>query len=127
MHVSIEHRKKSSGLLQNVPQVEVVANVQFSEEERLIIESRRLQDYVVLQREPDSRQADKLEPEELERWAHSFHLRISHLMNERPDCFTLDTPADAKVYQQRLIEALRQLKVFIADNAALGAPVSFEV
>jgi hypothetical protein len=127
MRVTIEHHKKTTGGLRAIPQVEVIALVAFSEEERLIIESRRLEDYVVLQREPDSRQASKLEPEEMERWAHSFHLRIGDLLKSRPDRFTFDTPADAKIYQQRLTEALKQLKAFIMDNANLGPPTSFEL
>jgi|SRR5665213_1705919 len=126
MRISIEHQKKAAGGLRNIPQVEVITDVQFTDEERLIIESRRLQDYVVLQREPNSRQASKLEPEELEQWA-SYHLRIADLMKDRPDRFTFDTSADAKIYQLRLTEALKQLKAFIMDNASLGPPSNFEL
>jgi len=109
------------------PEVEVILNVEFSEEEREVIETYHLEDYVVLERLPNSRIAAMLKDEELKEWAPSFHLRISHLIKDGPDFFSFDTPADAKIYQRRLTESLKELKEFIADNASLAPPISFEL
>jgi hypothetical protein len=126
MRVHIEHREKAAGILRGVRQVEVIAYVNFSEEELSVITGRQLEDFVVLNRAPDSRLADKLAPEEVEQWEQDFSLTIGDLMNRTPDRFTLDTPSDAKAYQVRLADALRQLKSFLTDNSALSGPTSLE-
>mgnify|MGYP001550244291 CR=1 FL=1 len=127
MRVRIEHQEKSTGPLRAAHQVEVVTQVQFSQAERLIIEHRGLEDFVVLERLPDSRLAATLAPEEQDVWDGAFHLRIRDLTNEAPDRFTLDTPSDAKAYQARLTDALRQLKIFIEANADLGSTTVLEL
>src|SRR5207237_1345861 len=109
------------------PLVEVAVSVMFNEEERLIIQTRQLEDFVVLERGPDARRATEMEPEEFERWAHKFHLRIGHLASGETDRFACTTPAEAKSYHQRLVEALKQLKVFLLANAELEPAASFEL
>ena len=104
MRVHIEHRQRSAGLLRGVRQVEVIAYVDFSEEEISIITSRQLEDFVVLLRTPDSRLAGRLAPEEVEHWEQDFSLTIRDLIGKTPDRFTLDTPSDAKAYQARLTD-----------------------
>ncbi len=127
MRVHIEHKEKSAGLLRGVRQVEVIAYVEFSEEELSVITSRQLEDFVVLHRTPNSRLAGKLAPEEAEQWEQDFSLTIGDLMNQMPDRFTVDTPADGKTYQARLTDALRQLKSFLMDNTALADPTVLEI
>lgn len=127
MRVHIEHREKTHGLFRSRSQIEVVVLVEFAEEELLIIERRALHDFIVLERSPDLRLATKLDPEEAITWEQSFHLRIRDLLAAGPDRFTLDTPGDAKAYQTRLTEALKHLKAFILDNAALSEPTSLEI
>ncbi len=127
MRVKIEHHEKPAGLLRSGRQVEVVADVHFSEAERLIIQHRGLEDFVVMERRPDSRLATTIPPDELDDWEGAFHLRIGDLLKEAPDRFTLDTPSDAKAYQARLVDALKTLKTFIADNAALGGPTVLDL
>jgi hypothetical protein len=127
MRAHIEQKEKSVGLLRGVRQVEVVAYVNFTEEELSVITSRQLEDFVVLLRTPDSRRAGKMAPEEIEQWEQDFSLTIGDLMNDRPDKFTLDTPSDAKAYQARLTDALRQLKLFLTENAALADPTILEI
>src|SRR5258706_12688715 len=99
MRAHIEQKEKSAGFLRGVRQVEVIAHVDFSEEEVSVITSRQLEDFVVLLRTPDSRLAGKMAPEEAEQWEQDFSLTIRDLMNQTPDRFTLDTPSDAKAYQ----------------------------
>lgn len=128
MRVTIEHNeKKSTGLLRAVRQVEVVTHVQFSQAELLIIEQRELEDFIVLERAPDSHLAASFSPNEREAWDGAFHLRIRDLLKVAPDRFTLDTPSDAKAYQAHLADALRQLKIFIANNAELAGPTDLEL
>ena len=127
MRVHIEHKEKSAGLLRGVHQIEVIAYVEFSEEELSVITSRQLEDFVVLHRTPDSRLAAKLAPEEAEQWEQDFSLTIRDLMNETPDKFTLGTPSDAKTYQVRLTDALRQLKSFLMENTSLADPTILEI
>ena len=107
--------------------MEVAVSVIFDEEERLIIKARQLEDVVVLERGPDARRAKEMEPAEAERWAHKFHLRIGHLESGETDRFACTTPAEAKNYHQRLVEALKQLKIFLLANAELEPPVNFEL
>tara|TARA_R110002110_G_scaffold322490_1_gene534916 strand:- start:43 stop:399 length:357 start_codon:yes stop_codon:yes gene_type:complete len=118
MRVSIEHSDKAVGLLRMVNQIQVTTTVQFSEEELAVIRDRRLKDYIVAERVPDSRTASKFDAEYAARIADGWHLRVRDLMKGKPDGFMFDTPVDAKIYEQRLTEALKALKSFIEGNAA---------
>jgi len=126
MRVRIDQQEKSVGVLASRCQVEVSVQVEFTQEELLIINCRGLQDFVVLERAPDSRLAAKLAAQEFDDRVPIFDLRVRDLMNASPERFTLDTPSDAKAYQANLTEALKQLKSFIADNAYLAQPTILE-
>ncbi|MEO7382679.1 MAG: hypothetical protein ABIV25_13180 [Paracoccaceae bacterium] len=126
MRIHIAHEEKRAGFLRGATLVDVVTNVEFSEEELAIIERRRLKYYVVLERAPRPSLAAKLTPEETEIWAASFHLRVADLMDPAPDRFTLDTPLDAKAYQAALTDALKSLKAFIMSNASVGNSSTLE-
>jgi hypothetical protein len=127
MRVTIEQRERFAGILRSGRQVEVVVQAQFSEAELLIIEQRELDDFIVLERAPDSRLAASFSLDEQKAWDGAFHLRIRDLLTTPPDRFTLDTLSDAKAYQARLADALRQLSLFIAENAELGGPTGLEL
>lgn len=127
MRVHFQHEEKTTGLLRSDRQIEVIAYVEFSDEERLIVERRGLQNFVLLERVPDARLANRFTPDEFEAWEQSFHLRIRDLLVATPNRFTLDTPSDAKAYQARLTEALRNLKSFILANASLSEPTTLEI
>ena len=127
MRVSIEHQEKAKGFLGHHHQVDVITSVEFSEEEISIIKNRQLENHIVIEREPDSRTAGKMTAEELEACASNFHLRVGHLMQNRSDRFTFDSPSQAKAYQQRLAQALQELKSFLNNNAAIGLPTTFEI
>ena len=125
MRVSIEHKDKVAGLFRNIHQVDVVTSVQFTEEELAVIKSRKLKDYIVLERMPDSRMVEKLGAD-LPNYLDGFKLRIKDLM-KGPDAFTCDTPIDAKAYEHSLTEALKELKAFIAGNAETATAKTFEL
>lgn len=127
MRVSIEHSEKSAGLLKRVTQIEVTTTVLFSEEELAVIRDRHLKDYVVVERELDSRTARSLNPENSREDAKIWFLRVRDLMKGKPDRFTFDTPVDAKMYEDRLKEGLKALKSFIEGNASMAQATTFEL
>ena len=127
MRVSIEHSDKAVGLLRMVNQIQVTTTVQFSEEELAVIRDRRLKDYIVAERVPDSRTASKFDAEYAASIADGWHLRVKDLMKGKPDSFLFDTPVDAKIYEERLKEALKALKSFIEGNAATAEATTFEL
>jgi|GEM_PF-1282536 len=128
MRVTIRHEDKRAGLLCTQHKVAVVTSVQFSEEELAIINSRKLKKYVVLKREPDAVVANRFknDPEYLYSIAQGFHLTIGNLV-KGPDEYSLDSPVEAKVYEERLTQALKTLKGFINGNEVMGEGTSFEL
>ena len=126
MRVAIEHKEAVSGLIKKVPQVEVTAVVQFSEEERAIINSWNLGDVIVVERQMDAQRAAKHKGDQYGAQAPYEHLRIGQL-TQGPDRYLFDTPHDAKVYQEQLVEGLKTLKAYLANCASLAEPQSFEI
>ncbi|MEJ0041003.1 MAG: hypothetical protein WDM81_01665 [Rhizomicrobium sp.] len=57
----------------------------------------------------------------------AYHLRVKDLLSGKPDKYLFDTPADAKVYEHELTEALKAFKQFIAANAEMAGAKSFEL
>src|SRR3569832_2932493 len=127
MKVSIEHKDKASGLLFKTHQVAVSVAVVFSEEELAVIRSRRLRDYVVLERQPDKLRRERIGAEAMRDNPGMFNLHVRDLVSGRADPFFCDTPIDAKIYEQQLTEALKKLKDFIAGNAETGTSKVFEL
>ena len=128
MRVLIEQKELKRGLWGNdVSQIQVCLTVAFGEEERLIIAARRLEDVVVLAREPDAKMAPRLDPDEAKRWEGRFDLRIGSLLGERLDRYVCASPAAAKVYGEQLADALRLLKLFLLENGAVGGSTAFEL
>lgn len=127
MRVSIEHREATSGLFKKVTQYEVATTIQFSETERAIIAKRKLENTIVLEREPNARKTSHLLPEDKIALADVFHLKISGLL-KGTDVYTCDTPLDAKQYDGELKQALQQLKTYIESNTTAPAGVeTFEL
>lgn len=127
MRVLIRHRERTTGLLRQMRQVEVLVSVHFSEVERAIIRRRGLGDFVVLRRQPDSRRAKRLAWLGRERSNQTCDLLVSDLMRRHPNRFVCDTPVHAKAYEQALGDALKMLKCFITDNATVGRAAAFDL
>lgn len=127
MRVSIEHSEESMGLLFKKPLYAVTATIQFSEEELAIIKTRRLKDFVVLERDWQATLQKKVEAHP-EYWATLAppHLKVSDLVKGR-DTYTFFTPIEAKSYENKLTDGLKQLKQFIAGNAATAESKTFEL
>jgi hypothetical protein len=127
MRVSINHADRKFGLFGGTRMVEVAATVVFSDEEQAIIRGRKLKDYIVLKREPDSRSIDRLGAANVAELADAYHLRVRSLLSGKPDTYLFDTPAHAKRYEAELTDALKAFKDFIAANAETASATTFEL
>ncbi|WP_430449487.1 hypothetical protein [Rhodophyticola sp.] len=112
MRVSISHHTERKGFLFKTTYYEVHLDVVFSHEEIQIIRQRNLAKTKLMDRRPaDARVDDR---DEL------FELRLEHLMQATPDRFLCPTPSAAKIYEDELLMAMRQVKLWLSDNAELG-------
>lgn len=129
MKVSIEHTEKTTGVLRKTTLHGVQVHVQFSEEEKAVIEGRDLWYDVVLERgysaDVSDSKAIKQENRGLGRAllnaavngrdANSTNLTINKLV-KGPDLFFLETPLEAKAYEDQLKNGLVTLKDYIVGN-----------
>lgn len=127
--VSIEHKEKNIGMFGRTTLHGVEVHVQFNEEERSVIEGRKLHYDIVLERgysaDISDGKAMKQENRGLGRKllnaavngadANTTNLTINKLM-KGVDLFFLKTPLEAKTYEVELKERLLQLKGYIVGN-----------
>ncbi|WP_371229924.1 hypothetical protein [Roseovarius sp. 2305UL8-3] len=109
MRVSIEHETVRKGWLFKTTYHEVVLKVAFTHEEKQIVRQRNLLKTKLLDRRPATAKVDARDDK--------FELRVEHLMNEAPDRFLCATPSQSKIYEERLLDALAQMKLWLDDNA----------
>ncbi|MFK7881839.1 hypothetical protein [Roseobacter sp.] len=106
MKVGIKHVEKKTGMVFKKTHHGVELSVDFNDEERAIIEERKLQKDVILERGyPSDVDAEKHEDRGIGKIlltaatkgadANHFHLTISKLMRG-PDTFWFETPIEAK-------------------------------
>jgi len=111
MRVSVEHHTVQKGLLLKTTYYAVDCSVAFSHEETQIIRQRKLEKSVLLDRRPaTAKVADRDD---------KFQLTVARLQ-KGVDRFLCETPATAKLYQEDLLAALEQLKVWVSLNAEEG-------
>lgn len=91
---------------------EVRLSVAFSHEEIQILRMRDLLDTKLADRRPATARVDDRDDK--------FELRVRHLLNNRVDCFLCATPSKAKSYEEDVLAVLRQMKLWLEDNAELG-------
>ena len=127
MRVSIQHNQKSTGFIFTKPYIEVVTSVTFSEEEKAIIRSKKLQKFVVLDREHDFivRKRFENDPKYLASIRRA-DLTIAELVTG-PDAYRCETPMHAKQYEAEVTAALKTLKDFITGNTEVAQSKSFEL
>ena len=141
MKVSINHQEKTTGMLRKTTFHGVEVSVQFSEEERSVIEKRDLKYDIVLERGHSADVSDtKAEAKENRglgrklltaavsgKDANWTDLTINKLM-AGPDLFFLKTPLEAKEYEDALKGRLVQLKDYIVGNEGVQEKsTSFEL
>lgn len=148
MRVSIEHGEIREGIVRKTTYHTVSVLVEFTDEEKRIIEQRGLQRDVLLNRGvPANEDPSKYESSSLSDKLSSGNylglavgigkamltkedirvLRISTLIKGR-DTFVLRQPSDAKNYEEELKDALVKMKGYILDNEGIEQKsTSFEL
>ena len=109
MRVSINHETVRRGFILKATYHEVQLKVAFTHEEKQIIRQRNLLQTKLMDRRPANAKVDARD--------EKFELRIEHLMDEKLDKFLAATPSQSKIYEEQLLHALAQLKVWLEDNA----------
>ncbi len=113
MRVSISHEAVRRGLVLKKTYYEVRLDVHFSHEEIQVIRQRNLAKTKLLDRRPATARVDDRD--------EKFELRLQDLMRAQSDAFLCATPSAAKIYEEELLEALAQVKLWIGDNAEVAA------
>ena len=109
MRVSITHHTVRKGFLLKTTYHEVHLRVAFTHEEKQIIRQRGLLRTKLMDRRPADARNDARD--------EKFELRVEHLMDEKPDAFLCATPSQSKIYEEDLLDALAQMKLWLDDNA----------
>jgi hypothetical protein len=113
MRIEIDHKTTQKGMLLKKAYYEVILTVHFSHEEQQIIRQRGLLKTKLMDRRPaDARVDDRDE---------NFELRVEHLMSGKADHFLCATPSQSKIYEEQLLDALSQMKLWLGDNAETGS------
>jgi len=118
MRVSIKHNTVKRGILFKTTFYEVHLTVLLSHEEIQIARQRNLLETVLLERRPANAKNDDRD--------EKFVLRVRDVINGKTDRFLLATPSDAKRYEERLLDTLAQLKLWISDNAETSEGIVVE-
>ena len=125
MRVTIDHKQSTSGLIRKTTTFEVHTTVQFSEEERATLRTRKLGKTIIMERKPGvySLHYQKDYSSEGDR----YDLKIDDLV-KGTDIYRCPTPLDAKVYDEKLKNSLRTLKGYLEGNAdAVSGSTTFEL
>ena len=109
MRISIKHNTIRQGLLFKTTYYEVRLTVLFTHEEIQIIRQRKLMKTKLLDRRPATAKVDDRDDK--------FELTVGGIVNGKTDRFLCATPSASKIYEERLLDTLQQLKLWISDNA----------
>ena len=109
MRVSITHETVRKGFILKSTYYEVQLKVAFTHEEKQIIHQRNLLRTKLMDRRPANAKVDARD--------EKFELRVEHLMDEKMDTFLCATPSQSKIYEENLLDALAQMKLWLDDNA----------
>lgn len=109
MRVSITHHTIRKGFILKTTYHEVHLSVAFTHEEKQIIRQRNLLRTKLMDRRPATAKFDDRD--------EKYELRVEHLMDEKLDRFLVATPSQAKIYEERLLDTLAQMKHWLDDNA----------
>lgn len=118
MRVSITHHTVRKGLILKTTYHEVHLKVAFSHEEKQIIRQRGLLKTKLMDRRPADAKVDARN--------EKFELRVEDLMDEKLDRFLCANPSQSKIYEDNLLDALAQMKLWLDDNADTADPTTVE-
>jgi len=109
MRIAIKHQTVRQGLLFKTTYHEVRLTVLFTHEELQIIRQRKLLETKLMDRRPATAKVDDRDSK--------FELSVGDIVNGKTDRFLCATPSASKIYEERLLDTLQQLKLWISDNA----------
>lgn len=112
MRVAITHEMVRRGFILKTTYYEVHTRVAFAHEEKQIIRQRNLLRTKLMDRRPAGARVDERD--------EKFELRVEHLMDEQLDRFRCETPSQAKIYEESLLDALAQMKIWLDENAEVA-------
>jgi hypothetical protein len=112
MRVSVSHQSVRKGLIFKTTYYEVQLDVFFSHEEIQVIRERNLAKTKLMDRRPATARVDDRD--------EKFELRLQDLMHAKSDRFLCATPSQAKIYEEELLAAMAQVKLWIGDNAEVS-------
>jgi len=118
MRVSISHHTITKGFPFKKTYHEVHLTVAFTHEEKQIITQRGLLKTKLLDRRPADAKNDARD--------EKFEMRVEHLMNGTTDHFLCATPSKSKIYEEGLLDALQQMKLWLSDNADTASSKTVE-
>lgn len=109
MRVSIKHETVRRGTIFKKTYTLVKVTVLLTHEEIQIVRQRNLINTKLLDRRPANAKVDDRDDK--------FVLFVSDIINGKTDAFLCAHPADAKRYEETVLNTLSQLKDWISDNA----------
>lgn len=112
IRVSVSHHAVRRGFLLRKTYYEVQVQVSWSHEEMHVIRERSLGKTKLMDRRPANARIDDRDTK--------YELRLEHLLGATPDRFLCATPSDAKIYEDEILAALSNVKLWIGDNAEVG-------
>lgn len=112
MRLSITHHTVRKGFLFQKTYYEVQLHLSLTHEEKQIIRQRNLHKTEMLQRRPANARFDDRDAQ--------FTLVLNDVMNGQVDAFLCANPSDAKIYEERLLSAFQQVKLWLDDNAEVA-------
>jgi len=119
MRITISHETVRKGFLFKKTFHEVHLIVAFTHEEKQIIKQRGLLKTKLIDRRPADAKNDARD--------EKFELRVEHLMDGKLDRFLCATPSKSKIYEEGLMDALSQMKLWLDDNADTASGFTVEI
>ena len=118
MRVSIKHETVRRGAVFKKTFYEVWVTVLLTHEEIQIVRQRNLLETKLMDRRPANAKVDDRDDK--------FALVVKGIINGKTDRFLCATPSDAKRYEERMLDTLSQLKLWISDNAETSEGIVVE-
>jgi hypothetical protein len=118
MRVSVKHETVRRGAIFKKTFYEVRVTVLLTHEESQIVRQRSLLETKLMDRRPANAKVDDRDSK--------FELFVKDIMNGKTDRFLCATPSDAKRYEERMLDTLSQLKLWISDNAETSEGIVVE-
>lgn len=116
LKIDIETGTKTTGLFSKKTFYTVILKIQLSEEEKAIIKSRQLEEHVIM---------EMPQPASIE-MARTWTITFENLLAGEY-YYDTNTPAEAKVYQDKLIKSLKSAKEYLLNNETDAENISLEI